>query len=52
MYAVGGGGVLINLYFKFLYFNFKEANRKCSFKAILSYLYPWILVAAASYGSN
>ena len=41
--------MFINLYLKFLWFNFKENSRKCSPKALITYFYPFVLVVVSTY---
>jgi len=52
MFNIGAGGVLVNIFFKFLYFNCKEMDRKCSQKALFTYFYPMAIVMVSSYFSE
>lgn len=52
MFNTGAGGVFINIYLKFLWFNFKESNRFCSPRALFSYFYPILLIIAATVASE
>ncbi len=52
MFNIGAGSVFVNIYLKFLWFNFKENNRKLSPRALLTYFYPIFLIAIATLTSQ
>jgi hypothetical protein len=43
-YNVGAAGVCVNIFMKYLFFNFKEQGKKCSIKCIFTFLYPVFMI--------
>lgn len=47
-FNIGTSGVFINMFYKFLHFNFKDDDKKWSWKTLFAYLYPILLIVLAT----